>query len=109
MKNGFLDGRRRTKIPPDEATKDIIRFLTPPCAMQVSYRQPLIHELGNFQEGKYEEEKRRKGREQPLYKELASASVLRSGLACFSNVARLYTCPFLSMVRISRENGWLGD
>jgi len=111
-KKVFLDGRRQTKIPPDEAPKDIIRFLTPRCAMQVSYRKPLIHELGNFQEGKYEEERRKKGRKQPLYRELASASVLRSALACFSNVARLHTCPFLYMVRLSgreRENGWLGN
>jgi hypothetical protein len=53
----FLTRRGQAKIPPDEAPKDIIRFLTPRCAMEVSYRQPLIHDLGNCQEGKYEEEK----------------------------------------------------
>ncbi|PSS25603.1 hypothetical protein M430DRAFT_25382 [Amorphotheca resinae ATCC 22711] len=50
--------RVQSKIPPVTSPKGSKRFSSPRCAMEDSYRQPLILELGRCQEGKYDFERR---------------------------------------------------
>ena len=49
--------KMQSKIPPNKWPKPIERFSTPRCAMEVSYRSFHIHDHGELQQGKYEEEK----------------------------------------------------
>ena len=71
----------QSKIPPITSPKESKRFSSPRCAMEDSYRQPLMLEPGNCQEGKYEEEKRkkRKGRRierrRDFYTRIRSANI----------------------------------
>jgi len=47
-----------------KSPKEIQQFSTPRCAMKVSYCQPVIREPRSCQEGKYEEEEKKREREE---------------------------------------------
>ena len=54
---------KQSKIPPVKSPKEIQQISTPRCAMKVSFCQTVICELRICQEGKYEEERKKRRRE----------------------------------------------